>query len=156
VTGAVPSVRPAWTIRLAAPADLTQIAAIFSRSIRMIPFLPKLHTDEEDLAFWRDVVMAEQTVHVAESDGVFGGVLADHEGFVTMLYVDPDRVRQGAGSALMTHAQARLNAIQLWCFQQNKPARALYERHGFIAAAFTDGSGNEEKTPDVRYVWRRT
>ncbi|GHD97675.1 hypothetical protein GCM10010339_00960 [Streptomyces alanosinicus] len=44
--------------------------------------------------------------------------------------------------------------LSLWTFQVNKPAHRFYERHGFTAVESTDGSGNEEREPDVRYVWR--
>ena len=43
--------------------------------------------------------------------------------------------------------------MQLWTFQQNARARRFYEERGFRAVEFTDGEGNEEKTPDVRYEW---
>ncbi|MYU47846.1 GNAT family N-acetyltransferase, partial [Streptomyces sp. SID7803] len=43
--------------------------------------------------------------------------------------------------------------LALYAFQRNAAARAFYERHGFIAVAFDDGSRNEEKEPDVRYRW---
>jgi hypothetical protein len=43
--------------------------------------------------------------------------------------------------------------LQLWTFQSNVRAHKFYERHGFIAVETTDGSGNEEQAPDVRYVW---
>jgi len=33
-------------------------------------------------------------------------------------------------------------------------ARRFYEAHGATAVEFTDGEGNEEKTPDVRYEWK--
>ncbi|BDH67877.1 hypothetical protein MTP06_13260 [Streptomyces sp. PLM4] len=32
-------------------------------------------------------------------------------------------------------------------------SRRFYERHGFTATARTDGTRNEEREPDVRYVW---
>ena len=44
--------------------------------------------------------------------------------------------------------------MQLWTFQQNDRARRFYEARGFEAVEFTDGSGNKERQPDVRYVWR--
>jgi hypothetical protein len=44
-------------------------------------------------------------------------------------------------------------AFQFWVFQQNERARGFYEAHGAVAVECTDGSGNEEKTPDVRYEW---
>ena len=33
------------------------------------------------------------------------------------------------------------------------PQLHTHEEHGAVAVEFTDGSGNEEKTPDVRYRW---
>lgn len=39
--------------------------------------------------------------------------------------------------------------IQLYTFQENRGARRFYERHGFIAISFDDGSGNEENCPAV-------
>lgn len=38
-------------------------------------------------------------------------------------------------------------------FQRNTGARAFYERHGFVAVDFNDGSRNEEKEPDATYRW---
>ena len=29
----------------------------------------------------------------------------------------------------------------------------FYEARGFVASEFNDGSRNEEREPDVRYVW---
>ena len=43
---------------------------------------------------------------------------------------------------------------KLHCFQANEGARRFYERHGFRAEAFGDGSGNEEGLPDITYVRR--
>ena len=58
------------------------------------------------------------------------------------------------GSRLVELAKSRRPAgLQLWTFVTNIEARRFYERHGFVAAEMTDGSGNEEKEPDVRFVW---
>jgi ribosomal protein S18 acetylase RimI-like enzyme len=43
--------------------------------------------------------------------------------------------------------------LQLWTFQANEPAQRFYERHGFVDAERTDGAGNEERAPDIRYQW---
>ncbi len=45
--------------------------------------------------------------------------------------------------------------MQLWTFQRNARARRFYEARGFVPVEATDGSRNEEKEPDVRYLWRR-
>ena len=44
--------------------------------------------------------------------------------------------------------------IRLYTFQENQRARAFYERRGFNAVKLSDGSGNEEKCPDILYEWR--
>jgi len=45
--------------------------------------------------------------------------------------------------------------LKLWTFQRNTNARRFYEKHGFIADRMTDGMGNEEREPDMRYVWKQ-
>ena len=142
-------------IRRATPDDIPLVASLFTRAHATLSFLPNLHTPAEDLAFWRDRLMVECEVWVAETGGRITGIMALDGTWLAQLQVDPDCHRQGVGSALIRHAQARQDRLQLWCFQANIAARALYERHGFTAVAFTEGEGNEEKTPDVRYEWPR-
>jgi len=75
---------------------------------------------------------------------------------VRLLYTRPDRVGLGAGTQLIEAAKkSGVAALELWCFQANTRARRFYEARGFRAIRFTDGAGNEEKTPDVRYRWER-
>jgi hypothetical protein len=38
-------------------------------------------------------------------------------------------------------------------FQANAGARRFYLRHGFVEAGRTDGRGNEERAPDILYVF---
>jgi hypothetical protein len=38
-------------------------------------------------------------------------------------------------------------------FERNSGARAFYARHGFTEVTRTDGSGNEEREPDVLLTW---
>ncbi|MYR86851.1 GNAT family N-acetyltransferase, partial [Streptomyces sp. SID685] len=60
----------------------------------------------------------------------------------------------GIGTALLeTVRQASPEELSLHCFQRNTDARAFYERHGFTAGEFNDGSRNEENEPDVTYHW---
>ncbi len=70
------------------------------------------------------------------------------------LYVMPEEQGSGAGSALLEKVrELSPRELSLWTFHRNAPARAFYERRGFVAVEFTDGSGNEEREPDVRYEW---
>ena len=41
--------------------------------------------------------------------------------------------------------------IRVYTFEPNRGARRFYERHGFSAIAFGDGSNNESRCPDVLY-----
>jgi putative acetyltransferase len=123
-----------------------------------MPWLPELHTPDEDRHFLRAVVLAEEEVWVAETDGVVAGftALGTRAGveFMEHLYVAPDHQRRGIGTALMEKAKARRPAgFRLWVFQRNAGARAFYERHGFRLIELTGGSGNEEKEPDALYEW---
>ena len=46
------------------------------------------------------------------------------------------------------------SGFRLWVFLENVPARRFYERHGLRLIEQTDGSRNEEQTPDALYEWR--
>ena len=73
-------------------------------------------------------------------------VAGDVDGFVTFtetngeigaLYVAPERVRRGIGSALIEAAHAALHAAgrdeaYLWVFELNAPARAFYAGHRYV------------------------
>ena len=67
----------------------------------------------------------------------------------------PGQQGRGAGSVLLERAKARsAGVLRLWAFQRNERARCFYERRGFRAVRFGDGSENEENEPDVLYEWR--
>ena len=73
------------------------------------------------------------------------------------LYVAPAHAGQGLGSALLDLVKAqRPDGFCLWVFEMNEPARAFYARHGLVELERTDGSGNEEKQPDIRMAWPGT
>jgi ribosomal protein S18 acetylase RimI-like enzyme len=60
---------------------------------------------------------------------------------------------RGLGDEFMRLVRQRQpGELQLWAFQSNTRARRFYEHHGFAAVEFTDGAGNEERWPDVRYL----
>ena len=47
----------------------------------------------------------------------------------------------------------RPGGFSLWVFESNTPAQAFYTRHGLVEREHTDGSGNEEREPDLRMEW---
>ena len=142
-------------LRQARADDAPAVAASFRRSRALLVFLPELHTADEDLWFVREVLIGQQRVVLAEQDGVLLGFLAEHDGWVTQLYLAPEVRGRGIGTALLEDAKRRNAALELWCFAQNLPARAFYEARGFVAVEFTDGARNEARLPDVRYRWER-
>ena len=136
--------------------DAGGIAAVFSSSLRLLTFLPVLHTVEEDRQFIENIILKECEVIVAEGDTGIVSFLARNGEEIRLLYSHPDFIGSGAGSLLLDAVKkSSVVAIELWCFQANERARRFYEERGFQAVRFTDGRDNEEKVPDVRYRWER-
>ena len=141
-------------VRPAGPEDAETVADVFIASFEGLTFLPMLHSPDEHLAFVRGLVEKDE-VWVAEDGGHVVGMAVLCDDMLSHLYVHPDAQGRGAGRALLEQAKARRpGGFTLWVFQQNAGARRFYERHGLRAVRFTDGSGNEEKTPDALYEWR--
>jgi GNAT superfamily N-acetyltransferase len=143
-------------IRPADPCDADAIAAVHRASMReAMPWLPDLHTPEEDRAWVAQSVLPHQQVWVAETAGRIVGVAAmDTEAMLTQLYILPGHQGAGIGSALLETAKAaRPDGFSLYTFQRNTRARQFYEKRGFVPVVFGDGSGNEEGEPDVLYRW---
>ncbi len=142
--------------RHATAADADAIAAVFSRSYRLLTFLPVLHTLEEDRAFIADRIMPVCEVLVAEHADRIVSFLAREAELIRLLFTDPDFIGRGAGDRLLN--AVKMNGppvLELWCFRANVQARAFYEARAFSAVEFTDGRNNEERLPDVRYRWER-
>ena len=136
--------------------DAGGIAAVFSSSLRLLTFLPVLHTVEEDRQFIENVILKECEVIVAEGDAGIVSFLACNGEEIRLLYSHPDFIGSGAGSLLLDAVKkSSVVTLELWCFQANERARRFYEERGFQAVRFTDGRDNEEKVPDVRYRWER-
>ena len=142
-------------MRDATKSDLDIVAGIFSRARRTLTFVPELHSEAEDRDFVRDVMFKTCHVRLAFYDKRACGFVAIKDNWIHQMHVDPGHVGKGVGSALIRDAKCLTERIELWCFRDNKRARQLYERHGFKPVEETDGAGNEEKMPDVRYVWMR-
>ncbi len=136
--------------------DMDAAAAVHRASFdRCLPWLAGLHAPAEDRTFYRTQVFSACRVWGAEQRGKLVGIVAFRREWVDQLYVLPDAQGRGVGGALLEVAQDRHPLLSLWCFQRNAPARRFYELHGFCAIRETDGSGNEEKEPDVLYRWER-
>lgn len=148
-------------LRPAVDADAPRVAEVYLASrAAHLPFTQLAHTPDEVRAWIAQVLVPAGGVRVAELDGVvqaFGAHATDNGvGWIEQLYAAPGHTGHGLGSQLLRRALAELHAdgvgtVRLWCFQANTGARRFYERHGFVAVAFTDGRDNEEGCPDVLY-----
>ncbi len=151
--GRVDSVTP----RRAGPEDAEAVADLLIRSRRAaLGAIPAAVHSDADVREWiRTVVIPEREVWLVEDAGSRPlGVLVLDEDWVDQLYVDPSFTGMGWGSRLIQLAKSRRPAgLQLWTFVTNTEAQRFYLRHGFVVAETTDGSGNEEKAPDIRFVW---
>ena len=120
-------------IRRAVPSDADSIADAWLAAFRETYDFPPAHSDDDVRAWVRD--------------GLRGAS-------VEQLYLRRPWTGRGIGSRLIALArEASPDGLELWTFQVNAGARRFYERHGFAVAEMTDGRANEERQPDVRYVW---
>ena len=91
---------------------------------------------------------------VAERDDALLGYLVLTDDWLDDLFLAPGQTGQGIGAALLAIAKAeRPGGFLLWVFESNLGARRFYQRHGLVELERTDGSGNEERAPDVRMTW---
>lgn len=146
---------PPVGLRRAGPGDAAEIAEVFLAAFRATYAFPLAHTDEQVRTWMRDEVVPANETWVATAGAEIVGLMVLGDGFIDQLYLGPDHWRQGIGSRLVALAMERRPAgLDLYTFQENAGARAFYERHGFRAVWFGDGSANDEGQPDVRYAWR--
>ena len=114
------------------------------------------HPDDAVRRWLATEILARNETWVAVgADGVVVGLMALSDAMIEQLYVAPAWIGRGLGRRFVDLAKERRPAgLDLYCFQVNRRARHFYEREGFLVIAFGDGSGNEERQPDIRYAWR--
>lgn len=122
-----------------------------------LAYAPLVHSDDDVRQWIREILIPMGRVTIALEGHDIVGMMAtsidDHAcAWIDHLYVDPSSVGQGTGSFLLQLAMKELpRPVRLYTFQMNAGARRFYERHGFVPIIFGDGSGNEERCPDVLY-----
>ncbi|POX40842.1 GNAT family N-acetyltransferase [Streptomyces sp. Ru73] len=143
-------------LRRAVAADAPAVAEVWLRSCAAaLPGVRRAHSDDAVRAWFRDVVVPERETWVADADGEIAGLMVLHgPRELDQLHLAPERRGQGLGDRFVALAKERRpGGLALWTFQVNRPAQRFYLRHGFRERCRTDGRDNEEREPDVRYVW---
>ncbi|NNF57161.1 MAG: GNAT family N-acetyltransferase [Rhodothermaceae bacterium] len=127
-------------IRTATEADVPALAALYAAAARAAG--PAVYTPEqvetwatfaETRAFRQWVVDAHTLVAEADDGRPIGFSGLAEDGHVTALYIHPDRMRQGVGSALLRAVLARAEAqgLERLYVETNPFSRPLFERFGF-------------------------
>jgi GNAT superfamily N-acetyltransferase len=146
---------PELVLRRATEADAAAVADVYLASFKATYDFPLAHTDDEVRGWIAETVVPQGETWVAEEGRRIVAMMTLDERGIDQLYVVPDRLGKGIGSALVEIAKRRRPAgLELYTFQVNRRARTFYKRHGFAIAATGDGSGNEEHQPDLLFRWR--
>lgn len=144
------------TLRPATGPDLPAIAEVYLASRdAAYPAVPRgVHPPEQVRAWVAGWDLTAWEVWLAEARGEVLGFAALEQDWLHSLYVRPGAWGQGIGTALLDLVRARRpDGFCLWVFETNTAARAFYARHGLVALERTDGTGNEERSPDLRMAW---
>ena len=148
---------PTLQLRALRPADAPRVAQCYLASRKTLSAYAPLTRSDDDVMRWvREVLLPPGGVTAAIESGAVVGFIAvasriDAD-WIDHLYVHPTRMRRGIGSTLLHVALMRLKGqVRLYTFEANHGARKFFERYGFSAIAFGDGSSNELGCPDVLY-----
>ena len=103
----------------------------------------------------REVVFPRRSIRIAQVGDEIVGFAARDGAWLEHLYVKPSLDRQGHRARAARRDRGRgadvTPVLRLYTFECNTGARRFYERNGFTAVEFGDGSTNEEREPDIRY-----
>jgi chorismate mutase/GNAT superfamily N-acetyltransferase len=141
-------------LRPGTPEDIEEIAELFIATRRdAIPQMPAVVSDDDSIRSWFRGHTDSHEYWVADDGDIVGYAMLEGT-WLDALYVGPHRQGSGVGSALLEVVKAqRPDGFGLWVFASNASGRGFYHRHGLIELEHTDGSGNAERSPDIRMVW---
>jgi ribosomal protein S18 acetylase RimI-like enzyme len=148
------------TIRQAELGDAAEIASVYIASRKLLQaYAPLTHSDKAIVDWVANTLIPSCDVTTAlMNHKIIGLCVTSHEkGFnwINQLYVHPQYINQGVGTALLKSTLRKLQAsVRLYTFQANANASRFYEQHGFVAIEFSDGANNEERAADILYEYK--
>lgn len=143
-------------LRPATRDDLPRVADVYvaARDAAVPAMPPSVHSAQEVGQWVRSWDLARKEIWLAERDAALLGFAAVDGDWLESLYVHPDRAGSGVGSALLDLVKGiRPGGFSLWVFASNERARGFYAGRGLVELEHTDGSANEERSPDLRMAW---
>lgn len=144
-------------LRSAEGEDADAIAALYAAARAAAEPLmpPAMHTGAEDRAWFAARLTGDtHETWVAEQEGELLGYALFTELWLDHLFLRPDVAGQGIGTVLLDLVKSlRPRGFCLWVFETNTPARSFYAHRGLVELERTDGSGNEERSPDIKMAW---
>ena len=141
-------------LRPAEQDDLDELLSLLQVTRREAePLMPALARSPVEVREFLGSRIALGEVWVAVDEVLVGFVLVTDD-WLHSMYVGPAHQGLGIGTLLLDLVKSLCpNGFGLWVFASNTPARGFYARHGLIELEHTDGTANEERSPDVRMVW---
>lgn len=134
--------------------DMPEVARLFRVSRESeLPYLPKLHTHEEDLEYFSSVMFPNKRIDLLKDKDKLLGFACSDADWIHHLYLLPEAIGKGYGAKLLKSARTYRTRMKLWVFKKNERAIKFYEKHGFHRIKETDGSENEEEEPDILMHW---
>ncbi len=136
--------------------DLPTLADLYLASRRSAgrAFPPSVHPDDEVRGWVAGWDLETHDVWLAKEPGRIVGYARATSTWLDDLYVLPESQGHGVGGLLLDLVKAeRPRGFGLWVFESNTPGRDFYARHGLLVLERTDGSANEERSPDLKLVW---
>lgn len=141
-------------LRPARPLDAGALGEILHRFQQDTPWMPKLWSGAETLAFCGEMI-ERGWVSVAKSEGRVLGFLARDGAEICALYVADDARGRGVGASLIDLAQSEGGPLVLRVLACNAPARRFYARAGFRECASPADAANDENLPELTCRWQR-
>lgn len=141
-------------LRPAVAADAGSVAEVHLQARRAAAMPPPVHPDDEVRAWLEVRLRCDDEIWVAEVAGAVVGYARLVGDWLDDLYVAPAYAGRGVGGTLLDLVKGlRPAGFCLWVFESNAEARAFYAHRGLVELERTDGSANEERSPDVRVAW---
>lgn len=108
---------------------------------------------EQDIAVLRPLILNEYLKSVelrgAMDRGRLCGFVGINDRKIEMLFVDPDQMGKGIGSALLKHAVYTMGAVKVDVNEQNEKAHSFYKKFGFVDVRRSEVDGLGKPYPIV-------